>query len=297
MRGHWIGGTRKLNKHWQSGGSSTVEFSRWFTTIKYDDDYYCFAPSYEFYDLTPVAFKHGYPYVIETAVKNTWVSFGTHTLVPSFNSNMTANSSYTLEDMRENGTVFTRTLSASDIVKVIIPTYKVSLILSSNSSISTTTVGYRYDSNPILPSGAEILWQDDDDILNYEARYSDSLGIVRNTWNAWQAYYPGMFSGKQNLEVYPDLTIEDDPPDYMHCNMRLGYYDHDTSSSGVPNAVNLMSPIMQQLHKNVVGNLCMPFNNIMFYYNSYTDSVDDIQYQAIINYELVSLDLEEMTII
>jgi hypothetical protein len=297
MRGHWIGGTRKLNKHWQSGEGSIAEFSRWFTTIKRGDDYYCFAPSYAFHDLTPIAFKHGYPYVVEPAVKNTWVSFGTHTLVPSFNNEMTANGTYTLEDMRENGTVFTRTLTASDRVKVIIPTYKLSIILSSNPAISTTTIGYRYDSTPTLPNDAEILWQDDNDLINYERRYADSLGIVRNSWNAWQAYYPGLGQGKQNIDIYPDLSIEDYPPDYMHCDMRLGYYDHDTSYSGVPNAVNLMSPVMQQLHRNVIGNLVMPFNNTMFYYNSYRDSVDNIQYQAIINYELISLDLQERVIV
>lgn len=296
MRGHWIGGTRKLNRHWQSGEGSIAEFSRWFTTIKYDDDYYCFAPSYRFEDLNKIAFKHGYPYVIEQAVKDTWVPFGTVQLIPSFNSNMNVNGSYTLEDMRENATIFTRTLTASDRVKVIIPTFKASLILSSNPSISTTTTGYRYDSTPSIPNGAEILWQDDSDLLSYESRYEDSLQIVRNSWMAWQVGSVGLFSGNQNIDVYPDLSIDDNPPDYMHFDMRLGYYDHNTSISGIPDAVNLLSPIMRQLHKNNFNNYVMPFNKMRFYYNTYRDT-DNTDYQAIIDYELVSLSLGERVII
>lgn len=289
MRGHWIGGTRKLNKHWQSGEGGLKQFSRWFTTIKYNDEYYCFAPSYQFTDLNKIAFKNGYPYEIEQAVKDTWVSFGTVQLTPSFNGNMNVNGSYTLEDMRENATVFTRTLTANSRVKVIIPTFKASLILSSDPSISSTTTGYRYDNVPSIPNGAEILWQDNSDLMSYETRYEDSLNIVRNSWMAWEVHNVGAFSGNQNIDVYPDF----DSPDCMHFDMRLGYYDHNRSDAV---AVNLLSPIMQQLYMNNFNHYVMPFNKMRFYYNTYRD-IDNTDYQAIIDYELISLSLDERTIV
>lgn len=51
MRGHWIGGTRKLNKHWQSGeGGITLPWSpsQPFDSIEYEGEDYIFAPAYNF---------------------------------------------------------------------------------------------------------------------------------------------------------------------------------------------------------------------------------------------------------
>ena len=48
MRGHWIGGTRKLNRHWQSGEGITLPWSpsQPFDSIEYNGEDYVFAPAY-----------------------------------------------------------------------------------------------------------------------------------------------------------------------------------------------------------------------------------------------------------
>ena len=251
MRGHWIGGTRKLNKHWQSGEDSIREFSRWFTTIKYNDEYYCFAPSYAFEEYPAIKYEDEWlGGSIYPQLKGVWTDFGTVTLTPSFNSNMNVNGSYTLEDMRENATVFTRTLTASSRVKVIIPTFKMSLMFKENLAPYVVPTGYHYYSNPTIPTGAEILWQDDADLQNYEVRYSDSLNIVRNTWNGWttRRLYDGhLLQTKQYVDSWE--TYSD--PNYMKTELTMGYYDHDTLYSGVPDAINLMSPVMQMGSDNL----------------------------------------------
>ena len=295
MRGHWIGGTRKLNKHWQSGGGS-AEFSRWFTTIKYDDDYYCFAPSYQFTDLPKIEYlTHAIGGSLVQAVKNTVVPFGNVTLMPSFNNNMNVAISYTLEDMRENATIFTRTLSPSDRVKVIIPTFKASLYIEDGTVVNPTTYasvyGYKYTSNPILPAGAEILWQDNADLQSYESRYADDLNIVRNTWNAWQAYWITPWT---NMDIYDESDILLDTPVYKHCDIRMGYYDHNRSDAI---AVNLLSPIMQQLYKGQTDNGLLPFNNVNLYYGQTHDYSEGKNYNVWINLELVSLSLQERVIV
>ena len=60
MRGHWIGGTRKLNRHWQDGGISLpYSPSQPFDSIEYNGDDYIFAPAYNF-DFLINIFSGGY---------------------------------------------------------------------------------------------------------------------------------------------------------------------------------------------------------------------------------------------
>lgn len=295
MRGHWIGNTRKMNKHWQSGEDSIKEYSRWFTTIKYEDDYYCFAPSYAFEEFSGIEFRDTYIHGnIYSQLKNTWTDFGTVTLTPSFNSNMNVSGSYTLEDMRENATVYTRTLTASDRVKVIIPTFKLSVNFYGGNDFVT---GYKYTSTPSIPTGAEILWQDNNDLLSYESRYSDSLNIVRNTWNAWET--DRVYEGHTILQLkeYLDAWTSYTDPDFLYTKFTLGYYDHNTSSSGVPTAVNLLSPVMNQCYSNTDYNLIMPFNDYLLFSANYRDYGDNILYSVLLRWRLVSLALTERTII
>lgn len=296
MRGHWIGGTRKLNKHWQSGEGS-AEFSRWFTTIKYNDEYYCFAPSYAFVQYPSIEYKDSWlGGSIYNNLKGVWTDFGTVTLTPSFNGHMNVNGSYTLEDIRENATIVTRTLNASSRVKVIIPTFKMSLKFEESISGQSIITGYKYLSNPSIPTGAEILWQNDSDLLSYEGRYSDSLNITRNTWNAWltQRRWDG-HQGTTTQYVYCGQTRTD--PDYIEAEITPGYYDHNTQYSGVPDAINLMSPVMQQKYSNTDSNLIMPFNDYILYYNSLYDYGERKNYTTLLKWELVSLDLQERTIV
>lgn len=296
MRGHWIGGTRKLNKHWQSGEGSK-EFSRWFTTIKYNDEYYCFAPSYSFVQYPHIAYTdYWIGGSIYNNLKGVWTDFGTAVLTPSFNGNMNVNGSYTLEDIRENATIVTRTLNASSRVKVIIPTFKMSLKFEEMIPGQDLPTGYKYLSNPSIPTGAEILWQDDNDISTYEARYSDSLNIVRNTWNAWKIQR--LWEGHQiNTNQYVHCWQSGTDPDYIETELTPGFYDHDTQYSGVPDAINLMAPIMQQKYSNTDTNLIMPFNDYILFHNALYDYGESKYYLALLKWELVSLDLQERTIV
>lgn len=289
MRGHWIGGTRKLNRHWQSGEGS-AEFSRWFTTIKYDDDYYCFAPSYGIIELPSIPVRENGNVI--PALKNVWTSLGTVTLTPSVNNNMNFSVSYTLEDVRENGVITTRALSPSDRVKVIIPTFKLSVNLKETVAPLPLTEGYTYSSRPIIPAGAEILWQDDNDLRNYQGRYDDTLNLTRNTWNAWDYSYWTLAS--TSLNVHPD---RDSILDTMGGTLQMGYYDYNTSSSGVPTAENLLSPVMQQRHTGDISNLILPFNNYELIGNYVYDYGEAKSYSIWYKLELVSLSLQERTII
>lgn len=296
MRGHWIGGTRKLNRHWQSGGGS-AEFSRWFTTIKYDDDYYCFAPSYQFETLNPITYAEYDPTTIRHEVipslKGTWTSFGQRKLIPSANNNMDFVISYTLEDVRENGVITTRTLSPSDRVKVICPTFEVSMYVPTDDDPTPVSqrYGYRYSTTPIVPAGAEILWQTGSE-LSYESRYSDSLNLIRNCWNAWQSFgWPNVGGGlvnNINIDVYTDYgDIFLNDPYKKCCELRLGYYDHNTASSGVPIAQNLLAPIMRQLYTGQSVNYIVPFNSVQYMTTE----------TFWIKISLVKLDLEERVIV
>lgn len=284
MRGHWIGGTRKLNKHWQSGEGGHAEFSRWFTTIKRGDDYYCFAPSYAFVQLPSVP--------VGNNLKNVWTTLGNIQLTPSVNNNMNFAISYNLEDMRENGTIFTRTLSPSDRVKVIIPTFKVSINLKEVTVPLPFTEGYTYEATPSIPTGAEILWQNDSDLLSYESRYDDDLNLVRNTWNAWDRAFWNQASTALNL--YPSYDFFTDE---IGAELLTGYYDHDTSTSGVPIAENLLSPVMQQKYTGNISNLILPFNSYELIGNYWYDYSESKNYAIWYKLELVSLDLQERTIV
>ena len=295
MRGHWIGGTRKLNTHWQSGGEQ--EFSRWFTTIKYDDDYYCFAPSYRF-DEMEIEYKDQWPGgSIYTQLKEVWTDIGTVTLTPSFNGKMNVNGSYTLEDIRENATIFTRTLTDTSRVKVIIPTFKLALKLQENKSPYILPTGYKYMSTPTIPTGAEILWQDNSAMTAYESRYEDSLGIDLTTWNGWAA--PRLYEGHTALNTlqYMDIGETYSTPDSITCEFTMGFYNKNTSISGVPDAVNLMSPIMMQRYSGDDTNLIIPFNDYIIYSNHSYDNGDSKYYWILIKWSLVSLALQERTII
>lgn len=296
MRGHWIGGTRKLNKHWQSGEGSIHEFSRWFTTIKYDDDYYCFAPSYQVEELPKLRLHTSFN-AVNHALIDTWTTFGTVALVPSFNNKMNAVISFDLEDIRENGQITTRTLSPSDRVKIIIPTYRASVYVCENGT-APFTAGYTYGSTPTIPAGAEILWQDDNDAAAYQSRYSDSLGIQRNTWNAWDfAFYYQNLVGEY-IETYTEwddvmlMNYED-----IGLNIKMGYYDHNTAISGTPIAENLMSGIMCQRRSNNLGSFICPFNSLVLFFNDTYDYNEGKNYSIYIKLELVSLDLQERTIV
>lgn len=297
MRGHWIGGTRKLNKHWQSGGDS-AEFSRWFTTIKYDEDYYCFAPSYQFEELNKITYAEYDPMTLRheiiPSLKGNWTSFGQRKLIPSTNNNMNFVISYTLEDVRENGTITTRTLSPSDRVKVICPTIEVSMYVPTDNEQTPVSqrYGYRYITTPIIPAGAEILWQDNNDLLTYESRYSDSLNLIRNCWNAWQSFgWPNVGGGlgnNTNVDIYHDygdMLLND--PWKMCCDLKFGYYDHNTASSGVPIAENLLAPIIRQLYTGQSFSYIVPFNSIQYM------TVESFW----IKISLVRLDLEERIIV
>lgn len=296
MRGHWIGGTRKLNRHWQSEEDSIAEFSRWFTTIKYNDDYYCFAPSYEYEDLNKVQLREawGAGWRVMSNLKEAWTSLGTVKLTPSFNNKMSAVISYDIEDIRENGAITTRNLSPSDRVKVIVPTFSVSVYLGENTGSLRQRPGYSYNNNPIVPAGAEILWQNDNDLLSYQSRYSDDLGLVRNTWNAWQ--FSSMDSGiRQDIEGYTewdDLLLMQ--KEYISANLLMCYYDHNHKS---PIAQNLLSPIMYQKRTGVIAPLVVPFNENLYFWNTTHDYEEEKDYQIWYKLDLVKLDLEERVIV
>lgn len=297
MRGHWIGGTRKLNKHWQSGEGSIAEFSRWFTTIKYNNDYYCFAPSYEYEALPKIELREAWSsgWRVKSALKEVWTNIGSVKLTPSFNSAMSVSGSYTLEDIRENATINTRTLTASDEVKVIVPTFKVSIFIGKSSGSLLKTNGYAYDSIPIVPTGAEILWQDDNDLSNYESQYSDSLNLVRNTWNAWQfaSYsYAYISAYVEEYTEWDDLILMQ--TQYLGANILMCYYDHANVS---PVAQNLMSACMYQRRTGVTTNLMVPFNSVLYYCGNTYDYEEAADYQIWLKLDLVKLDLEERTIV
>ena len=293
MRGHWIGGTRKLNRHWQSGEGGIKQFSRWFTTIKYNDDYYCFAPSYQIENLPKLRLKTSFNAVNDN-LKNTWTTFGNVQLMPSFNNKMNAVISFDLEDIRENGQIVTRTIAPSDRLKVIIPTYKVSVYVCETGTAPFAD-GYTYGSTPTIPAGAEILWQNDSDALYYESRYRDSLNIVRNTWNAWEfSYYYQALIG-QYLETYTEwddlilMNYQD-----IGVKLQMGYYDHNRSDAI---AENLMSAIMCQRHSGNLGAYICPFNSLVLFYNSTYDYNEGKNYNIYIKLELDSLSLTERTIV
>lgn len=296
MRGHWIGGTRKLNKHWQNG-EGHKEYDRWFTTIKRGDDYYCFAPSYAFTPEGHIKYMSetwgGYIY---PQYKNVWTTLGTWTLTPDFND-MTANDPYTLEDVRENGVINTQNLTASSRVKVIIPTFKLSVNFAGPSSSTLLfTEYYHYDSTPSIPANSEILWQTDSTLLsNYAARYDDSLHSIRNSWKAWDTEIWGFATyGGQN--VSRDYFRPDTDGD-LFASLIMGYYDYDTSVVGIPNAINLLSPVMQQLHTGDGTNQIMPFNSYYLYDLDEYDYGDGKYYERWYKLELISLDLQERTIV
>ena len=294
MRGHWIGGTRKLNRHWQSGEGS-AEFSRWFTTIKYNDDYYCFAPSYEYEDLNKVQLREawGSGWRVMSNLKEAWTSLGTVKLTPSFNNKMSAVISYNLEDIRENGAITTRNLSPSDRVKVIVPTFSVSIYLGESTGTLRQRVGYSYSTTPIVPAGAEILWQDDNDIVSYQSRYRDDLNLMRNTWNAWQfaIFEQGyIYQQVDGYKKWDDLMQKQ----YIGAHLLMCYYDHDNQN---PIAQNLMSHCMfQRRTGNIIRGL-VPFNSSLFYDGDVRDYEESKNYQIWYKLELVRLDLEERTIV
>lgn len=293
MRGHWIGGTRKLNKHWQDGGRKP-EFSRWFTTIKIGDNYYQFAPSYHRPTEVRLKYKTSSIGSVYPQYKNTWTSLNDFTLVPSFDSHMTATGTYTLEDVRENGTINTQTLTASSRVKVIIPTFRLSINFAGPSTGPLLVPpAYRYDTQPVIPTGAEILWQDDNLFDTYKNRYSDSLSIVRNTWNGWE--YESFNAGSLLKEIVSrDYYAYDGE---VVAGLCVGYYDHNTASSGVPDAINLLSPVMRQLFSGTYSALIQPFNTYYLYDGATHDYGDGKNYQIWYKLELVSLAVEERTII
>lgn len=296
MRGHWIGGTRKLNKHWQSGEGSIAEFSRWFTTIKYDNDYYCFAPSYEYEKLPKIELREawGTGWRVKNNLKEVWTSLGTVKLTPSFNNKMNAVISYDLEDIRENGQITTRNLSPSDIVKVIVPTFSVSVFIGENTGSPIFRAGYTYNNIPTVPVGAEILWQNDTLLLSYESRYSDNLNLLRNTWNAWQ--FSSMDGSiRQDIEGYTewdDLLLMQ--KEYIGASLLMCYYDHVNQS---PIAQNLMSPIMYQKRTGIIAPLMVPFNEQLFFWGATYDYEESKDYQIWYKLDLVQLDLEERTIV
>lgn len=291
MRGHWIGGTRKLNKHWQSGEGGHAEFSRWFTTIKRGDDYYCFAPSYANLRTNTVHVRAD-DWSIYPAVKNVWTSLGTFTLTPSFNGNMTVGDSYTLEDIRENGQIVTRTLDASSRVKVIIPTFNISIYVAEETTPPPITLGYTYSSSPIVPTGAEILWQDNNDASSYQSRYSDSLNLTRNAWNAWGSAFYQSTNQKWCIDEWAPVIDGD-----AWANLLVGFYDYDTSITGTPQAINLLSAAMFQRRTGELANLIIPFNNYEIITSYLTDYAEHKPYAIWYKLELVSLDLQERTIV
>lgn len=73
MRGHWIGGTRKLNKHWQNGEQGLPwSPSQPFDSIEYNGEDYVFAPAYNFEFLTQIGGSYldlnSYSFVFENLV-------------------------------------------------------------------------------------------------------------------------------------------------------------------------------------------------------------------------------------